>query len=141
MPVGGKFRVLEYLKKHANRNGVVGNIDREAIANACGLSKSGVSKATCHLVEEGALISLPRKAGHPCIYKVTGKIPDKTVSRQLLFARPKFTPKKKFSLKVAADEIAQRLADIPDDTRSMTGQMFGDPLPGRSALDRMRAGR
>lgn len=25
---------------------------------------------------------------------------------------------------------------IPDDTRSMTGRFFGDPLPGLSALDR-----
>lgn len=27
----------------------------------------------------------------------------------------------------------------PPDTRDLTGRMFGDPLPGRSYLDRMRA--
>lgn len=25
---------------------------------------------------------------------------------------------------------------IPQDTRSLTGRLFGDPLPGRSALDK-----
>lgn len=46
---------------------------------------------------------------------------------------------------VARDAEANRLkALIPDDTRHVTGRMFGDPLPGRSALDRkreMEAGR
>lgn len=37
------------------------------------------------------------------------------------------------------DEIAQRLAEIPPDTRDFTARQFGDPLPGRSALDRRRA--
>lgn len=32
--------------------------------------------------------------------------------------------------------IAARLAEIPPDTRSKTARLFGDPLPGRSALDR-----
>lgn len=27
------------------------------------------------------------------------------------------------------------MAQIPDDTRDLTGRIFGDPLPGRSALD------
>jgi hypothetical protein len=32
---------------------------------------------------------------------------------------------------------ARRLMDaIPRDNRSLTGRFFGDPLPGRSALDR-----
>ena len=38
------------------------------------------------------------------------------------------------------DEDAKRLKKkIPRDTRSLTAWMFGDPLPGRSALDRQQA--
>lgn len=33
--------------------------------------------------------------------------------------------------------LAERLAAIPADTRDLTARFFGDPLPGRSALDRM----
>jgi hypothetical protein len=32
-------------------------------------------------------------------------------------------------------ELAARLAEIPSDTRDLTGRLFGDPLPGRRALD------
>jgi hypothetical protein len=32
-----------------------------------------------------------------------------------------------------------RLAEIPPDTRSLTGRAVGDPLPGRSALARRHA--
>lgn len=31
------------------------------------------------------------------------------------------------------------LATVPADTRTITGRAFGDPLPGRSALDRKMA--
>jgi hypothetical protein len=35
-----------------------------------------------------------------------------------------------------ADESALRLMEmIPPDTRDLTARLFGDPLPGRSALD------
>lgn len=34
------------------------------------------------------------------------------------------------------EDAAARLAEIPKDDRSLTGQMFGDPLRGRSALDK-----
>lgn len=34
--------------------------------------------------------------------------------------------------------FAARLAEIPDDHRSLTARVFGDPLPGRSAFDRGR---
>lgn len=30
-------------------------------------------------------------------------------------------------------EIRRRLNDIPEDTRSLTGRLCGDPIPGRSA--------
>ncbi len=33
-------------------------------------------------------------------------------------------------------EIEARRREIPEDTRSMTACLMGDPLPGRSALDR-----
>jgi hypothetical protein len=36
-------------------------------------------------------------------------------------------------------DLAARLAEIPRDTRSLTGRLCGDPLPGRSAFDRMFA--
>lgn len=32
-------------------------------------------------------------------------------------------------------DIEKRLREIPQDTRSLTGRLFGDPLPGRAALD------
>lgn len=38
------------------------------------------------------------------------------------------------------DETARLLALIPADTRSLTGRICGDPLPGRSALCRRQAG-
>jgi hypothetical protein len=37
-------------------------------------------------------------------------------------------------------EVARLKAAIPQDTRSTTGRVFGDPLPGRRAIDRRRAG-
>jgi hypothetical protein len=33
-------------------------------------------------------------------------------------------------------DIAARLSEIPADTRNLTQRINGDPLPGRSALDR-----
>lgn len=40
--------------------------------------------------------------------------------------------------RIDPDCLAARLAEIPPDTRSLTGMLFGDPLPGRSALDKRR---
>lgn len=40
--------------------------------------------------------------------------------------------------RVPEADIAARLAEIPEDHRSLTARTFGDPLPGRSALDRRR---
>lgn len=40
--------------------------------------------------------------------------------------------------RVCTDELEQRFSEVPKhDTRNLTGRLFGDPLPGRSALDRM----
>lgn len=36
-------------------------------------------------------------------------------------------------------EIARALATVPLDTRSIQARFLGDPLPGRSALDRRRS--
>lgn len=38
------------------------------------------------------------------------------------------------------DEVAARLADIPEDTRTPGQRLMGDPVPERSALFRKRAG-
>jgi hypothetical protein len=38
--------------------------------------------------------------------------------------------------KQARLDARKLLKEIPEDTRSITGFIFGDPLPGRSALDR-----
>lgn len=38
--------------------------------------------------------------------------------------------------RVSDHEVQARLAEIPRDGRSVTGVILGDPLPGRSALDR-----
>lgn len=43
-----------------------------------------------------------------------------------------------YASRIDAADVAARLAEIPPDTRSLTGRMFGDPLPGRSALARHR---
>lgn len=42
------------------------------------------------------------------------------------------------SSRVDADIVDRLVAQIPRDTRDLTGVVFGDPLPGRSALDRRR---
>ena len=33
-------------------------------------------------------------------------------------------------------DLEARLAEIPEDTRDLTAVVMGDPLPGRSALDK-----
>lgn len=38
-------------------------------------------------------------------------------------------------------DVMMRLAEIPPDRRDLTSRFCGDPLPGRSALDRRRAAR
>jgi hypothetical protein len=35
-------------------------------------------------------------------------------------------------------ELRRLAREVPPDTRDVTGQLLGDPLPGRSALDQMR---
>lgn len=37
-----------------------------------------------------------------------------------------------------ASDVAARLAEIPEDTRDLTAFLFGDPLPGRRAIDRVK---
>jgi hypothetical protein len=37
-------------------------------------------------------------------------------------------------------EYEARFGEIPEDTRDLTGRLLGDPLPGRSALARIRCG-
>lgn len=37
------------------------------------------------------------------------------------------------------ETLEERLAEIPADTRNLTARICGDPLPGRSALDRRQA--
>ncbi len=41
--------------------------------------------------------------------------------------------------RVPMSEIYRLLDTVPADTRSLTGRACGDPLPGRSALDKYRA--
>lgn len=36
---------------------------------------------------------------------------------------------------ISPAELVARLQSIPEDSRSLTGKLLGDPLPGRSALD------
>ena len=40
----------------------------------------------------------------------------------------------------AKREAERQLAELPPDTRGLTAKICGDPMPGRSALDR-KAGR
>lgn len=37
---------------------------------------------------------------------------------------------------IRQDVVERLMAEIPSDTRGLTAYFFGDPLPGRSALDR-----
>lgn len=37
------------------------------------------------------------------------------------------------------EDWKSRIAEIPTDTRGLTGRLCGDPLPGRSAWDRKKA--
>lgn len=39
------------------------------------------------------------------------------------------------------EPVIAEVPTVPIDTRSFTGRLFGDPLPGRSALDRMSEAR
>lgn len=41
--------------------------------------------------------------------------------------------------KAKDDEYEARKSEVPTDTRTLTQTLLGDPLPGRSALDRRRA--
>ena len=43
-------------------------------------------------------------------------------------------------VRVTPAEAARALATVPLDTRSVAARFLGDPLPGRSALDRKRLG-
>jgi hypothetical protein len=38
---------------------------------------------------------------------------------------------------MSKEEYEALIASIPEDTRDLTARLCGDPLPGRSALDRM----
>jgi hypothetical protein len=49
------------------------------------------------------------------------------------------TPMHFTELRPRDTDVAARLAEIPDDDRSITARLCGDPLKGRSALDRRRA--
>lgn len=40
---------------------------------------------------------------------------------------------------VSPGDAARALASVPPDTRNRTSRLFGDPLPGRSALDQRGA--
>lgn len=47
---------------------------------------------------------------------------------------------KKSDEKVEKKELLERWAEVPVDTRTLTQRICGDPLPGRSALERRGAG-
>jgi Helix-turn-helix domain len=40
---------------------------------------------------------------------------------------------------VKREEFMARLAEIPPDTRDLTARTFGDPLPGRRAIDKIKS--
>lgn len=43
-----------------------------------------------------------------------------------------------YSERLGPDEAAKAIAAVPIDSRRLTARVCGDPLPGRSALDRLR---
>ena len=47
--------------------------------------------------------------------------------------------KQPIRLRLADQDFKRLKASIPPDTRDNTGRLCGDPLPGRSSLDRKRA--
>jgi hypothetical protein len=66
-----------------------------------------------------------RRALNPALYPMPG--------------RPKTLKRENATPVALRQDFAARLTEIPPDTRSLTGKIFGDPLPGRSAFDRLRA--
>jgi hypothetical protein len=42
--------------------------------------------------------------------------------------------------RITPEEAARAIATVPIDTRTVAARFLGDPLPGRSALDRKRLG-
>lgn len=45
------------------------------------------------------------------------------------------SPNSRRSVRVVDDK---NLPKVPEDTRTLTGRVFGDPLPGRSAYDKLK---
>lgn len=73
---------------------------------------------------------------------------DPEIARQKRLARHQPGAEVKFSAQTEviiseratfALDAAARLAEIPKDDRGLTARVFGDPLPGRSAFDRLMA--
>lgn len=66
----------------------------------------------------------------------TKRIKQATRQRQMELAR-----RAAKAAAIAAEKAnhASRLATVPEDTRTLTGRICGDPLPGRRAIDMVRA--
>lgn len=79
----------------------------------------GRSKTACYT--RARRLGLPRKRRRTFLYEGLGP----------LICRERGRP--------SPEDIAARLAEIPEDTRDLTGRLMGDPLPGRSAQDRYTA--
>lgn len=93
------------------------------IAEATGISGRMVRKVLSAFVDEGVVV-LDDDG-----YRLTGSEP--TSPRKC--GRP---PQTENVGRLTPGDIASRLAEIPPDTRSLTGCLMGDPLPARSALGR-----
>lgn len=65
---------------------------------------------------------------------------DASQRRAAIIRRASLGPPTVTRLRVSVEQDAAiRLTEIPEDTRDLTGRFFGDPLPGRSALDQKKA--
>jgi len=127
--------IIAILEAHTV-DGVARNVGYTLLADRLGVSRKHISELVNLLCTEGVIDRIRMPCGtRPGVYRITGKARPAKVPRNVT-SRPGKAPYVSTAIKPKPDELAARLAEIPDDTRTITGRICGDPVPGRSALDR-----
>lgn len=111
---------------------------RAAICRDYGLSRPYISSMLTKLAQQGALVRV--KPGHWRVRIPSarcGHTPGRKGRKFTRFTRsPNPDPRGEQQAEPPVVEWAAK--PVPKDTRDLTGRLMGDPMPGRSALDRMR---
>jgi hypothetical protein len=103
-------------------------LKRQLRAKARHLHGTGLSH-----VEIGKIMGVPPR-------RISEWLSPVTTDRDLSQADGHYRDRMHIIERVSSEDFAARLAEIPKfDNRSLIGQIVGDPLPGRSALDRKMA--